>query len=449
MATVRTDPDSFTEGVEITTNTTTRRVTFNNAGNLAGAKLSGRAYYSWTKEEWIAVPGRSAYPWPIEMITPEQGRFVSDWEPINDASRSRLATVGWEEVTSSGAVKRRYCGVVSTPPDGVAADAQPYYAQGTGAPVDFAWPGPVNEAVQTFGDVNNGNFDRRTSDILVYCREEQSTYAVGSVFTNYTLDTLGTDAYRVGITVGANDKATVADVGIDANADGTADVAPFSGMVFTSHTSPVAIAMAGGTYNFTYTIDCNGGTIQQGAAYWWWLQRKSTDIDAHATNTLTGKTSARGVYYVGDKLYTTLLAPGKGLAFTNFAAAGINYVTFSDDTDAARTFAYTAAGTIETTDAAQADATAVYYLYPTAEYGAPGATLVDDANGDPITGLVDGDASISFTYDHTAGGDLAVTCVLLGTSGCTSAIATTTLVASESNKVVPANAIERNYLNPA
>lgn len=448
MATVRTDPDSFTEGVEITTNTTTRRYTFNNAGNLLNAKLTGQAFYSWEKEQWIAVPGRAVFPWGAEMVHPEQMRFVSDWEPINDASRKKLATVGWEELDPTGAVKRRYCGVVSTPPAGVGATYQPYYAQGTGAPVDFAWPGPVNEAIQTFGDVDNGNFDRRTDDIVVRCREDQKTYPVGSVFEAYSLTSLGTGAYRVGITVGSNVKASVASTGIDVNSDGTADVDPYDGMVFTSNTTPAAIAMAGGTYNYTYTIDCNGGTIQQGAEYWWWLQRKNSDIDAHATNTLNGKTSAVGVYYVGDKLYTTLLAPGKGLAFINFAASGINYVTFTDDTGTERTFSYTAAGTIEVPEAAQGDATATYHLYPTSGWGTA-ADLVDDASGTPITGLVGGRASISFTYDWTAGGDLPVTCVVLGTSGCTNAVATTTLVASESNKIVLANAQDPNYVNPA
>src|SRR5512133_774819 len=127
MATVRTDPDSFTEGVEITTNTTTRRITLNNAGNLSNAKASGQALYSWTKEEWIAVEGRAEFPWPIEMVTPEQAVWVYDWEPANDASRKRIATCGHEERTTAGAVKRRYCCVISTPPTGVESTDQPYY----------------------------------------------------------------------------------------------------------------------------------------------------------------------------------------------------------------------------------------------------------------------------------------------------------------------------------
>lgn len=449
MADIRTDPDSFTEGVEITTNTTTRRITLNDAGNLSGAKASGQALYSWTKEEWIAVEGRAEFPWPIEMVTPEQAVWVYDWEPYNDTSRKKIATCGWEERTTAGAVKRRYCCVISTPPTGVGATDQPYYEHVANTPVDFTWPGQVNEAIQTFGDVDNGNFDRRTSNIYVYCREEQQTYAVGDVFTNYTITTLGTGAYRVGITVGTNVKASVADTGIDANSDGTADVSPYDAMVFTSHDTPAAIAMAGGTYDFTYTIDCNGGTIQQGAEYWWWLQRKNSDIDAHATNTINGKTSEIGVYYVGDRLYTTLLASGKGLAFTNFNAAGINYVTFVDDTGTARTFSYTAAVIIEPSEAAQADATARYYIYPAAEYGTSDCTLINDASGSPLTGLVDGDAIISRTYDHTAGGDVEAICVILGTAGCTNATATTTIVASESNKFVPANGPEANYSNPA
>lgn len=447
MTTVRNDPDSFTEGVEITTNTTTRRVTFNNAGNLSGAQLTGQAWFSWNKEEWIAVSGRAAYPWPTEMITPEQMQIVNDWEPANDASRKKLATVGWEELTSAGAVKRRYCGVVSTPPSGVEATDQPYYEHVANTPTDFTWPGPVNEAVQTYGNVDNGNFDRRTSDILVYCRQMQKTYAIGSVFTNYTIATLGTGVYRVGISVGTDVKAAVADTGIDANADGTADVAPFSGMVFTSNTTSVAIAMAGGTYNFKYTLDCNGGTIQQGYEYLCWLLRKNSDIDAHATNTLNGKTAPACAYYVGDRIYTTLVDTGMGLAFTDFNAAGINYYSATDDTGTVRTFSYTAAVIIEPSEAAQGDATARFYVYRASEYGTA-ATPINDASASPMTGLIDGRSTISLTYDHTAGGDVEAICVILGTAGCTNATATTTIIASESNKFVPANAVERNYSNP-
>lgn len=449
MTTVRNDPDSFTQGVEITINTTTRRWTLNNAGNLTGAQASLQALYSWGKEEWIADATLPEFPWALEMITPEQGVWVYDWEPLDDASRKKIATGGWEEKTTAGVVKRRYCGVVSTPPSGVGATDQPYYEHTANTPTAFTWPGPVNEAVQTYGNVDNGNFDRRTSDILVYCREEQKTYAVGSVFTNYTIATLGTGVYRVGISVGTDIKAAVADVGIDANDDGTADVAPFSGMVFTSNVSPVAIAMAGGTYNFTYTLDCNGGTIQQGYEYLCWLLRKNADIDVLAGGTLNGMTAPACAYYVGDRLYTTLVDTGAGFAFTNFNAAGINYVSFVDNTGAARTFSYTAAVIIEPSAAAIADATARYYIYPLADYGTADCTLINDASASPLTGLVDGDSVISRTYDHTAGGDVEAICVILGTAGCTNATAVTTIVASESNKFVPANAVEQNFSNPA
>lgn len=449
MTTVRNDPDSFTEGVEITTNTTTRRQTYNNAGNLSGAQASLQAIYSWNKEEWIAVSGRAAFPWPLEMITPEQGQWVYDWEPYNDTSRKKIATGGWEELKTDGSVKRRYCGIVSTPPSGVEATDQPYYEHIANTPTDFSWPGPVNEAIQTFGDADNGNFDRRTTDVLVYTREEQKTFAVGSVFTNYTIATLGTGVYRVGLQTTTDVKAAVADTGIDANSDGTADVAPFDGMVFTSNASPVSIAMAGGSYNFTYTLDCNGGTIQQGYEYMCWLLRKNSDIDARAGGTLNGKTAPACVNYVGDRLYTTQVDTNAGFAFTNFNTAGINYVTFVDNTGASRTFAYTAAIIIEPSAAAQADATARYYIYPLADYGTGSAALIHDASGSDLTGLVDGDATISRTYDWTAGGDVEAICVILGTAGCTNASAVTTIVASESNKFVPANAVERNYSNPA
>lgn len=46
-------------------------------------------------------------------ITPEQFEFVSDWEPVNDATRKLIRTGGWREINASSSVKRQYMGIIT------------------------------------------------------------------------------------------------------------------------------------------------------------------------------------------------------------------------------------------------------------------------------------------------------------------------------------------------
>jgi hypothetical protein len=166
-----TDPDSLNQGTEVTINTGARTIALNAAGNLADAGtqaadngVTGQALYSFLKEEWRTDAALIPFPFPLVAITPEQFEWVADWEPADDATRRFIRTAGWTEVQTGGAVKREYLGVVSL--GNIDAGDTPYYffsSQTSATAFDF--DGPVNQAVQTFGDATNGNFDRRT-DVL-------------------------------------------------------------------------------------------------------------------------------------------------------------------------------------------------------------------------------------------------------------------------------------------
>jgi hypothetical protein len=449
MQTQRNDPDSFTQGIEITIDPTTLTIRFHDAGNLVGAQAVGQAAYSFLKEEWIADADLPFYAFPMDAITNEQFVFLAGWHPYDDASAKKISSCGWTQKSAAGATTRVYCGIISTPPTGLPGTDRAYYQHVVGTPTNFTYLGTVNEPVQIYGDSSNGNFDRRALDITVFDREAQRTFAIGTVFTNYSVSTLSPIAYRIGLNTTGDTKASVADTGIDANGDGTADVAPYSGMVFTSNTASVAIAMAGGTYNFKYTLDCNGGTIQQAYEYIAWLLRKNSDIDAHGTGTLNGKTAAAFANYVGDTLYTSQVATNLGVALTNFNAAGINSVVFTDNTGAQRTFPYTAAIAFKFSAAAVADLTAVWWAFPTADFGAPGCAVLLDASGNPMSGDVGGNAIVSKTWDWTTNGDEDVTAVVIGTSGCKYYRGTGQILQSTANVLELAAGEELNYLNPA
>ena len=161
-----TDPDLLNQGTEVTINTTTRMITLNLAGDLSADGVTLQALYSFLKEEWKNDSTKIPFPFPMVAITSEQFEFVSDWEPADNATRKLIRTGGWAEVTTAGARKREYLGVVTLGSID-SADTAYYAFAGDSARTVFTYPGPVNEAIQTFGDASNGNFDKRSLVLTV------------------------------------------------------------------------------------------------------------------------------------------------------------------------------------------------------------------------------------------------------------------------------------------
>jgi hypothetical protein len=125
-----------------------------------------------------------------------------------------------------------------------------------------------------------------------------------------------------------------------------------------------------------------------------------------------------------------------------------------------RTFPYTAAGSLIFNDNLQNDGDAHYWMYfttvPSGNYGDSDAILVEDADGNSISGTVDGNSSISFTFAYDSneqGGrtkeeDADVTVVAIGLDTAQFVKATSTLTRSTANNVSLVAALERNYSNP-
>jgi hypothetical protein len=74
---------------------------------------------------------------------------------------------------------------------------------------------------------------------------------------------------------------------------------------------------------------------------------------------------------------------------------------------------------------------------------------VVDASDADMEGDVDGNTSITHTYDWTTGGDIDITVVALGTSGAKYVRTTGEIVQSTANQVSLAAGEERVYSNPA
>lgn len=166
MAVIITDPDNIIEADDVTTNTTTRRITINpgTGTNIPAAAdgIAEQALYSWYKEEWKDVVNRSRYPFLFDAITPEQMEMRKGWEHSSTTSEKAVRTGGWRYIDTDNGNKivKEFVGAISLGTfEDTAADTA-YYVLGddptdTGAAIDFDFPGPVNEPILVYQNFGN------------------------------------------------------------------------------------------------------------------------------------------------------------------------------------------------------------------------------------------------------------------------------------------------------
>jgi len=166
-----------------------------------------QALYSFLKEEWKDDPNNKsliAYPFPLIAITPEQFEWRYGWSPADDSSRTLIRTAGWREFgTDNSTQLREYMGTISLGnvdgdqnQDDAGDQDFVYYAffdsangVSSAGPFDYSFPGPVNQAVQTFGNADNGNIERRGDILRLFIRQPAKTFDQ-------------TDTVDIGITAG-------------------------------------------------------------------------------------------------------------------------------------------------------------------------------------------------------------------------------------------------------
>lgn len=141
---------------------------------LSSDGVTLQAVYSFAKEEWKNDNYLIKFPFPFTSITPEQFEIGNDgtnsngWNwgevtevlsPAVDRIRSRklLRTCGWSEIDTNGnTVAQYFCPITLGSFEDNANDVA-YYQFGTDTEVDdtvdFTFPGPVNEAIQTFEEL--------------------------------------------------------------------------------------------------------------------------------------------------------------------------------------------------------------------------------------------------------------------------------------------------------
>ena len=444
------DPDSLVLSTDVVVDTTARTIrllttgAITNAGSTGG--VTGQCLYSWLKEQWKTSATFIKFPFPMEAITPEQFEFINGWKPFDDATRNLLRTAGWAEKAANGTVNRKYMGVVSL--GSIGSGDQPYYRWNTGARVNFAYPGPVNQAVQIFGDASNGNFayDDGGDTFTIYVREQGKTYsqsnnaAIGAA-------TLGYITYRFPLSNSVDLKVSASDTTISTTA-------PWNQISVEYFGTDQMRNIDGTSAPFRIIVtDASGvATTQEIYEKLQYLLRQNSDIDTGAGSVI-GATADALTSFLGDTL-----VGATGLAIDNLNGNFLNSVSLFDKNGVNRLYPFVAAGTINFgANAGSGDFK--YWLFfvstPAGNFGTANAVIVNDKDGNPISGTYSGSpVAFTFAYDtnnqggRTPGVNAAITALGIGLAGGQYVAVDTTLTRTQGQSILLAPAQERNYQNP-
>ena len=452
-----TDPDNLNQATEVVFDTTAKTIELVVAGNLSTDGVTLQALYSFCKEEWKNDSNLIKFDFPFTPITDESFELIDGWDFKNDSSRYLIRTGGWNVLNTAGNLTQTWAGIISL--GSLVAGSQVYYDNGAGA-IDIQLEDAVNQAIQVLSDPNGDGsygdgFDRRSLCNL-FVRKQ------GKTFGNATLNDIGVSSmenivYRFPLANADDIKIDTDDVDIDANADGTPDISPYSGMSITYYASAQQRDIGGTDRDFSLIIDGNNGTLEQIYEFVQFELRQSSDIDAGA-GTVTGKTADPLLQFVGDSLRTLRQIDGSGVYIDNFQAVDTNRLTLVDDSGTDRTFPFVAALTLQFNSNLVNDGNAIYKVFFTDansnEFGTANAILVDDNSGTDMAGVISS-ASVALDFDfdgnvqggRTAGTEAAVTVVAIGLSTGQYVQATGTITRSTSNVISLVAPLERNYAN--
>lgn len=422
-----TSPSQLNVGTELTLDTVANTFTLNVAGNyVAKDGVTLQALYSKFVSLWETTT-YNKFEFPMYAIDALSGQFqfgtdgqtFSGWKPSNDATRQGLRDGGWSEFSSAGVLNRQYVGIVSL--GDVNAGAQLYYQKVlSGASANFTFVDEVNEGIQVFGDVSNGNFDNRTY-FKGYVREQGKKYK-DSILADTGKTSTGANIVNLLLSNEDDLKIQDSDVNVSTNTPYTSIDVEYFG-VDQNRT------IGGVSYPFRIIIDGANATAEQIYTKIQYLLRQATDIDAGA-GAVVGKTANLLLNFVGDTLITTT-----GVYIDNYNTNDVNRLVFTDKNGIARTEPFTATGNLNFNSFLTLGGTGYYRMYFTdlsgvADYGLTGAITVNDASATGIFGTItSGSISFTFAYDsntqggRTAGTDAQVT-VVAGNAGSAKPVVT-------------------------
>ena len=211
------------------------------------------------------------------------------------------------------------------------------------------------------------------------------------------------------------------------------------------------------TYGYEWRLFGNGATASNCYQFIQHQLRQTSDIDY-------GDSVKRGD--ITDLLMTYASPTGTTLNMhiDNLNADDINNILFFDATGASRAYPFSSSVTLSFNNNLVNDAAAKYWVFFTnddigdntgRDYGTVNAMLVNDKNGNPVTGLISAASTVNFEYDYdgnvqrggtSSGVDAPVTIVSIGLNTAQFVITTGTISRSKGINISLVSALERNYL---
>jgi len=456
-----TDPSGLNQETEVVFDTSEQTIQLIKAGNLTDEGVTLQALYSFAKDEWRTDEGLIKYPFPFVAITGEQFELVNGWDFADVETKNLIRDAGWALRDTDGTTLEEYMNITSLGLFNDSATDKAYYLQEDGGvPEEIALPGEVNQAVQIFSAATLDDFNYR-GFFRIYLREQGKTYGFYDLNVEQNIPELTFRKYALPLVNEIDLNYDITDTDIDSNGDGTADIAPYSGMSITYHETNQTRNIGGDDYTFDIIIDGNQGTAEQIYQFVQWSLRQPDDID-DGPGDVRGDTAEELLTFIGDTLQTS-----EGVYIDNFRAEDTNRLQFTDTTGEIREFPFVAAGNMVFNDNLQTDLDSKYFVFFTNDsaattpqgndFGTDGAILIEDNDGLPLTGDVGGNETISFNYDYDgnvqrgAGSDgtnAPFTAVAVGLNTAQYVVTTGNITRTTANVINFVAALERNYIEP-
>lgn len=336
--------------------------------------------------------------------------------------RFKIRGSGWQELNAAGAIGRIYYGNVSL--GNIEATSQPYYQlAAAGAVTDYDKPGPIDEAVQVYGnatvDPNTTTFDTRTYEAL-------SVRTYGYNYDRKVLADSGVsemDGYSSGFALGESVHLTTNTTDMPFADVWTTPTGVWVGMTLEELDTPqVETGFNETDGSFTWVLNNpSGANLNECVAYLDAIATVDADINAHATNTTFGKRVDTWYTYNGAGQILPRVgtgAAGEGLFIESLTGPDKQRVIFTDDAGATKTYPFYVTNYVTVGANAVADTLAWFHAFfqtgPGAgdDFGEAGALTVQDSSATPVKGNVSAspfrvgnDIVFEFDYDgDTIGG---------------------------------------------
>lgn len=448
------DPDLLTYIVDgapvaqnLRFNTAAKTIELVAGGSLVAKDgVTGQCLFSKIKEVIKADATLIKFALPVrEMIHDESMELINDWTFANNTTVKMVRDCGVAYVAANGNPTAMFACFVTL---GAVVSGAPYFVQSSATNaatsafthINLSTTFGVNELVQIYSDTNadlTPDYDYR-SYAKIFLREAGYTYDEASnVDIGYSALTY--KKYNFPVTHAVDAGVTVLDGALSG----------YTGMSITWFAAAQSASLGtNGPYNFHVIATANGHTYSEMYSWVQYQLRQATDIDAGA-GTRTGQVTPALVLMDGATLKTRYQAGVGGVHVSNLSAASYNNIAEADDTQAYRTYPYTAALIIEFDSYLQADGVdAKFWVFDAATYGTAGATIINDASATPMTGTITGLTSGALTKSYVWTVDKPVVGVAVGKNGAKIAITTGTIAQSTGNKLVFVAGQERWYLNP-